>query len=388
MTELADYLAELITAQLDGRIPAPVPNNISVPTLFHIGKSHYLNVLLLKSIMQLEVEEAQKEKAKQEVLSCILKSATQKNELKKILDCFEKNRIKNHPMKGCILKQVYSVAELREMSDIDILVEENNMGKVQKLLAELGYELKYQEAQHDIYIKKPYMVVEIHRSLYNARIDTYQFNYFGTFQKSRLIPGKSYTYEFSKEDFYIYMIAHMAKHFYETGCGIRNLVDIYVFLEKYKQIIDKDYLNQELIKCGLYKFAQYMEELSYTWLQGKESTPFLDDLFEYMLNCGVYGKDENGIWNQYAKESVAKTKYSRIKLRMWYYFPPLYYMKVYYPWLKKAPFFLPIAWGIRGASGVFESKGKDKIRLLKVADPREIETIQKIYKEINLDFHA
>lgn len=26
-------------------------------------------------------------------------------------------------------------------------------------------------------------------------------------------------------------MAHMAKHFYKRGCGIRNLVDIYVFLE-------------------------------------------------------------------------------------------------------------------------------------------------------------
>lgn len=388
MTGLADYLAELITAQLDGRIPAPVPDNISIPMLVDIGRNHYLNVLLIKSLMKLDMEQTFIEKAKQEVLSYVIKSATQKNELKNIVNSFEKKRINNQPMKGCVLKQVYNSTELREMSDIDILVDENSIGKVQKLMMELGYELKYKEEQHDIYIKKPFMVVEIHRSLYNPRIDTMQFNYFGTFEKSRLIPGMNYTFEFSKEDFYIYMVAHMAKHFYETGCGIRNLVDIFVYLEKYKQILDRSYLDQELEKCGLYKFTHNMEELSYTWLQRRESNAFLDDLFEYMLSCGVYGKDENGIWNQYAKEAIAKVENSKIKLKLWYYFPPFYYMKVYYPWLRKTPFLLPLAWGIRGIGGVLEKKGKHKRKLLKVADPREIEMIQKIYKEMDLDFHA
>lgn len=388
MTELADYLAELITAQLDDRIPAPVPNNLTIPTLVDISRHHYLNVLLLKSLLQLELDQAWKEKIKQEVLSSVIKSATQKNELKTIIDNFEKKRINNQPMKGCILKQVYGIAELREMSDIDILVEESSMGKVQKMMVELGYELKYKEEQHDIYIKKPFMLVEIHRSLYNPRIDKLQFQYFAAFEKSRLIPGMSYTYEFSKEDFYIYMIAHMAKHFYETGCGIRNLVDIFVYLEKYKQIIDRNYLEQELEKCGLKKFAHHMEELSYVWLQKLESTAFLDDLFEYMLSCGVYGKDENGIWNQYAKEAIARSEHSRIKLKLWYYFPPFYYMKVYHPWLRKVPFLLPVAWATRGILGMIEKKGKYKRKLLKVADPQEIEKIQRIYKEMDFEFHA
>lgn len=388
MTELADYLAELITAQLDGRIPAPKPKNISIPMLVDIGRRHYINVLLLKSILHLELDNTQLEKVKQEVLYFVIKSATQKNELKKIMDCFEKKGINNQPMKGSILKEIYSISELREMGDLDILVEEKSMAQVKKLMEELGYELKYIEEQHDIYKKKPFMVVEIHRSLYNARIDTFQFNYFGTFQRSRLIPGKRYTYEFSKEDFYLYMIAHMAKHFYETGCGVRNLIDIYVYLEKYKEMLDKDYIKEELVKCGLHNFAYYMETLAYVWLQRKESTPFLEDLFEYMLNCGVYGKDENGIWNNYSKESIANVKHSKIKLKLWYYLPPLYYMKIYYPWLKNAPYFLPFAWGIRGFGGVFGKKGVSKRRFLKMIKPEEIERIQKIYKEINLDFYA
>ena len=36
--------------------------------------------------------------------------------------------------------------------------------------------------------------------------------------------SKMYVYDFEAEDFYIYMMAHMAKHFYKRGCGIRNLV--------------------------------------------------------------------------------------------------------------------------------------------------------------------
>ena len=145
------------------------------------------------------------------------------------------------------------------------------------------------------------MVVEVHRAMYDKTVDGNQYDYFKSFEKAVLKDGKKYTYDFNREDFYVYMIAHMAKHFYAMGCGIRNLVDVYIYLEKYGKELDRAYLNKELKKCGIYDFAVNIEELAYIWLGGKQGSQFYNDLFQYMVDCGIYCKDENGIWHKFAE---------------------------------------------------------------------------------------
>ena len=68
-------------------------------------------------------------------------------------------------------------------------------------------------------MKEPFMVVEAHRAMYDKTVDNNQYEYFSNFSKAILKKGYKYTYDFNDEDFYIYMIAHMAKHFYVKGCG-------------------------------------------------------------------------------------------------------------------------------------------------------------------------
>ena len=75
-------------------------------------------------------------------------------------------------------------------------------------------------------------------------------------------PGSLYVYDFEAEDFYIYMMAHMAKHFYKRGCGIRNLVDIYVFLEKFGGEMNADYLQKQFAGLGLTAFGEAGPDLA------------------------------------------------------------------------------------------------------------------------------
>ena len=94
----------------------------------------------------------------------------------------------------------------------------------------------------------------------------------------------------------------MAKHFYETGCGIRNLLDIYIYQNAYKATMDRRLVEEELRKCGLLNFEREMKNLSVIWLDNLAGDTFYNNLFEYMLDCGIYGKGENGVWGQLAKE--------------------------------------------------------------------------------------
>ncbi len=158
------------------------------------------------------------------------------------------------------------------------------------------------------------------------------------------------------------MMAHMAKHFYKRGCGIRNLVDIYVFLEKFGGEMNADYLQKQFAGLGLTAFTEHMEKLARIWLQGEPGEAFYQQLFDYMQGCGIYGKDENGIWNRFCDAQPEKGEKGRDVLKRWYWFPPYEYMVLYYPWLSRNPvagkFLLPAAWE-SGPSGVWSAAGEN-----------------------------
>lgn len=385
--EIEEYLAMLVQAQLENKKPLSLPDGITIEQLDDIARRNHMDYLILGALLRLDcLEEEWVMKFRCRVMSSIMKTATQVSEIKELINRFEKNGIINQPMKGSCLKFIYPSPEMREMGDVDILVQTNCMEVAGEILQGMGYTLLKSIKHHDIYTKAPYMVLEVHRAMYDKTVDRNQYEYFSDFSKAILKEGYSYTYAFKAEDFYVYMIAHMAKHFYKMGCGIRNLVDIYIFRNKYGLDMDGEYVQAELRRCGLSAFAGHMEKLANIWLGEGEWDEFSKQLFAYMVDSGIYGKDENGIWNKFAEEKNRGKKTTVSQLRLWYYFPSLHYMSEYYPWLEKRPFLIPVAWGIRLLGGAFKKKGVHKRNMIESIDPNKVQIYQNIYREMQLNF--
>ena len=110
-----------------------------------------------------------------------------------------------------------------------------------------------------------------------------------------------------------------------------------------------------------------------------------------MQGCGIYGKDENGIWNRFCDAQPEKGEKGRDVLKRWYWFPPYEYMVLYYPWLSRNPvagkFLLPAAWGIRAVRGGVCGRGKYKREMLRQIDASQIGVRQDIYRRLQLRFH-
>jgi len=405
MDGIAKYLAELINSQLDGTTASPIPQGITFEELSDIAKRNHMSYIIFSALMKSgSLDSEQYNYCRRKVFQSILVSSAQKNDYNRwVIEC-EKRGIVNQPMKGAIMKSYYPNTEMREMSDIDVLIGKDSMEAAGELLLNMGYELQKAIKHHDIYIKKPYMVVEAHRSMYDKHLDRNQYEYFDGFSKAELMENCKYTYQFTPEDFYIYMVAHAAKHFYEMGCGIRNLVDIYIYRKKFEGKLNQEYLDVELEKCGLTSFVKHMENLSFHWLADaplleivdtgskknlksaiqSQTEAFYNDLFKYMCDSGIYGKDANGIWNKFADEDASEATSGHLK--QWYYFPPVSYMAKYYPWLEEHPVLLPAAWFIRFCRGVFLKKGENKRKMLSGIDEEEVKTYQRIYRNMNLKF--
>ena len=300
MSILANYLAQLIKAQLNGEKPVSVPEEIQVEDLIHLSCKNHMEYLVMGALLKTDgISEEIQGILRSHVMRSIVRTTTQIMDLKEIIRRFEEKKIVNQPMKGAQMKFIYPSPEMREMSDIDILIRHDCMDRAAEELKDMGYVLEQAIKHHDIYVKEPFMVVEAHRAMYDKPVDNNQYEYFSNFSKAILKEGYKYTYDFNDEDFYIYMIAHMAKHFYVKGCGVRNLVDIYVYLNAKEDVLNHKYVEEELKKLGLSTFTKHMEKLAFAWLDQKPFTEFQQQVFDYMLDSGIYGKDENGIWNSF-----------------------------------------------------------------------------------------
>lgn len=387
MTELADYLAELIHAQFENRTPEKIPEGLTMEELSRAAVENHMEYLIFGGLLRTEnLPPEWKEPLKKRVMSGIFRTMTQVQELQEMENRFEAAGIVNQPMKGARMKFIYPSPQMREMSDIDVLIGQEDRKKAGEVLSRMGYVLSQDIKHHEIYVKKPFMVVEAHRAMYDRTVDENQYQYFSDFSRAVLREGCLYTYDFNREDFYVYLIAHMAKHFYTMGCGIRNLLDIYVYQEKYKGEMNLKYAKQELKKLGLLSFAEHMEKLAYVWMEKEEAGQFECQLFDYMLNSGIYGKDENGIWNKFAEKKCRDREVTRFRLKMWYFFPPVSYMAEYYPWLEERAFLLPAAWCIRFFRGLFLKKGMHKREMIHDIEKEQVKIYQNIYQQMELHF--
>ena len=194
------------------------------------------------------------------------------------------------------------------------------------------------------YFKEPVLNFEMHSSLFTPQHIGNLNDYFKDV-KERLIPdeGSEYGYHFRDEDFYLFMMAHEYKHFSGGGTGVRSLVDTYIFLRKFKDSLDWDYLNAELDKLGIADFERNNRELAMKLLSMKQLTIEDKKHLDYFVMSETYGTLENSVNNRIVRDGGgSKVKY------LWYrIFPRIDTYRVYYPWAYNHKFLLPVAWGYR-----------------------------------------
>ncbi len=376
------YTSELVKATFENRSPKPLPEGISASDIIEVAAKGHMPYLLLNPLLKVAADSKEAELIKRNVMLSTFKTFQQVMAARQITEAFEKNGIRHQILKGTIMKNLYPSPEMREMSDVDLVVYDESLDKAAKIMEELGYKNEGLVKHHMIFTKDGSLCVEVHWCLIDKSVDYKQFLHFKDNFNAKLKEGYSYTYEFSIEDFYVYMIAHMGKHFFETGCGIRNLVDIYVYQKKYSDIMDAEYLDREFSALGIKEFEKHMKELAFIWLDDKQCPDFYNNLFEYMVDSGIYGKGENGVWSQLAKETSGNNQ--NVKIR--FFFPSLSFMEEKYPWLKKVPFLLPVAWVIRMVSGLSHKESKQHMEKITETNDEKTASMLEIYHKMGLKY--
>ena len=311
-----DFLRDLILSSLEKEEIKSVYEGVNIEDLCRLASLHQMEYILLEPLTKLDIDEKYKKLIKARLATDTFIDLGQRQQVKNISNNLENYGVDYMLMKGSILKEIYPKSVLRQMGDIDLMIYDQTMNRSRELFKFMGYELIDSVKIHDVYRKEPHWIVEAHWALFDKNVDKKIYDYYQV-KRATLKEGTKACYQLSIEDFYVYMIAHMAKHFYENGCGIRNLVDIYVYLEHFKNKLDYEKLETELEVCGLSSFEFQSRRLAYDWLEKKELDSLEKSLFYFMLDCGVYGKGENGFFSQFAKqESTTVNSFSTSSIEL------------------------------------------------------------------------
>lgn len=384
------YLIELIKSVILSKQPPEKPNEVSFEEIFKISKKHHITNMIYYAIVKLKNKPDEKllKLWKQEYSISIMRDIVQKEEFSVLKNVFNENAIKHIPLKGFELKKLYPKSDMRDMSDLDILIQNKDREKVKKLLEGLSYTTeKYGKGKDDIYYKKPIMNIEIHNSLLpESLIEKYPYLLkLNKMEKS--IKIKDYTYSFSKDDILIYGIVHIAKHFEIAGTGIKSVIDWYLYSKKNFENIDWNYVNSSLEELNLNKFYQTLIDLGKVWFEEKSHTDLTKNFEEHIFNSGAYGNINDRILNNLAKNNNKISLVDRIRTLKKMTFPTYLVMCEQYPILKTRKKLLYLYY-IKRIFEIIFFRRKNKLKIIKTIFSEDKSTISKrkqFYKDIGLE---
>lgn len=279
-------------------------------------------------------------------------SALQEYALNNIILLFNENKIPHILFKGSVLKNYYPNNELRTMGDIDIVIKKEQLNEVHNLLEKNGYKFDVFGSKQSI---RNYeyngVLFEIHTEIISenfiSNVDLAA--YFRENFRHSVLKDK-YTYEFNPEHHFIYLVAHLAKHFNYSGCGVRMLIDLAMFINYFTEL-NWGYIAEQLKLLKLFEFAYNMLALCNRWfdtsvhIKGKHvSEDLLERVADYIIQGGVFGcnnKNMDSVVIFNGRNSVGGKILNIVGL----IFPSYDCLLGRYVWCGKIPkVLLPIAW--------------------------------------------
>ncbi len=268
-------------------------------------------------------------------------------------------------MKGIICRDLYGErGDFRPSGDEDILIEKKDYEKVVKVLEFCGY---WKEDHPD---KKMAVIQEVTFYSEDLKVELH-LNPFGTKSNTREKMNDWFHDVFRSEetveikdipvrtmapaDHFLFLVFHAFKHFTDGGFGIRMMLDILLFAEKYGERMDWGYVSRGLADVGATGFLADLLEIGNRYLafslpqQGKITCP--DELLGDMFRMGTFGNTTNidSTAGRIVADMVQKGKRGENKLvsYIWLLFPSWKTWFAWKPYLKDRPWMVVPEWFCR-----------------------------------------
>lgn len=275
-------------------------------------------------------------------------------------------------VKGIVCRRLYPQPDLRPSSDEDLLIPPQKFALCHEILTQHGLHTQTAPAQLETDYEIPYrgeespLFIELHKHLFPPESEAYgDLNRF--FENAwetaaeETVDGVAVA-TLAPTDHLFYLIVHALKHFLHSGFGIRQVCDIVLYANAWGSRVDWDTLMDRCRQIRADHFAAAIFQIGRNYLVFDPDTACYpqpwrqlqiseENLLQDVLLGGVYGS--SSMSRQHSSnitlEAVAASKQNRKagNALLGSLFPPARKLKNRYPWLKKHPWLLPVAWANR-----------------------------------------
>ena len=368
---------------------AALPQDFDIECIYPVAAMHQVRALMFSGAVASGIDSGSPvmKRLFDGLYSELLSSERQREQYTKLTALFEENAIDYMPLKGIILKELYPQPEMRCMGDIDILIKPSQYEKIENILIDLGCEHRVDSDHEYIWRTKNGVTFELHKRL----IPSYNRDYYAYFgdgwERAIKTEENGFSHRLSPEDEFIYLFVHFAKHYRDGGIGIKHFTDLRVYLDKVDP--DRELIAEELKKLGLYEFFQNVLRTIAVWFDGAEGDAKTDLVTKTIIESGAYGLSRNKAASSVLREAANGVRDKSTARVFKMLFLPYKAMCEKYPYLKKYPVFLPIAYAVRIVDVVFNKPEKisANIKYIKATTPQRVDEYERSLKEVGLEYN-
>ena len=294
---------------------------------------------------------------KQQVIAQVLHQTVRASEFAALYQTLRAAGLHPVVVKGQLCSRLYPLKDHRISADDDLYIPDAGfMACHEQLLANgLATDTPADElptADEVSYTKNGSpLYIELHRHLFDSAEDAHdELNHFFADLNPVEIDG---FLAMPPHEHLLYLILHAYKHFVRSGIGLRQFCDIVLWAREYHAKIDWQRLYDQCASVHAVTFAaaafriarDYLSidfDLSAPWDDSIDVEPLLHDT----LCGGVYGSNDytrlhsSTVTLNAVKASRTGEKSSVLRT----VFPKRAYLERRYPYLKKRPYMLPVAW--------------------------------------------
>ena len=340
-----------------GNLPA---EKVDWPAIFTLANQQKLLPILFEAVRKTPAAEenaALFAVTKQQVIGQVLNQTVRSAEF---ADLYQKLRAAGlHPVvvKGQLCSRLYPLKDHRISADDDLYISDAEfMACHEQLLANgLTTDTPAEElatADEVSYTKKDSpLYIELHRHLFDSSEDAHdELNHFFTDLSTVEIDG---FLAMPPHEHLLYLILHAYKHFVRSGIGLRQFCDIGLWAREYHDEIDWQRLYEQCasVHAATFALAAFRIAKDYLGIEFGLPAPWDDSidvepLLHDTLCGGVYGSNDytrlhsSTVTLNAVKASRTGEKSSVLST----VFPRREYLEHRYPYLKKRPYLLPVAW--------------------------------------------
>lgn len=383
-------ILSLVRSSLNGD-RAEIPEDVDWNEIVALSRKAQIEIIIYNSLCKnhCDVPLEQKNRLRDMALKRMLRDEVQEEQMLRLTQVFEQRGIEYAFLKGASIKHMYSNSNFRSMGDIDVLIRMEQYDSIKEILSELGYS-EWRETDHElIWIKAPFICMELHKRIVPSNNKVFYAYYGNGWSKMKPVEGTRYA--MSPEDEFVYLLMHFSKHYRDGGIGIRHLVDLWLYMESHREM-NQDYIVEELNKLRLDIFFHNVLQTVNTWFYDGEKTAATKIITDTIFQSGSYGnKDKSDyayavrVEEKYGSPFVARTV-SAWKL----IFMSSALLKIKYPVLKKKPYLIPVYSIKRWCEAIFYKRKNIKSQAKRWCriNRRNIRRYQEELDAVGLDFQV